>query len=133
MNKLIWRIIMKDIPKMFLEYISMDPLWIFCVFIMLIDGIMIMHLIYKKRTKINKLIKMKLIGKIMPLAIGVLFTVFIFVIQNFKVIIYSEMTLELMHDRILSSTLISCAITCVTCLVVLPIRERRKIKKEEGK
>lgn len=124
---------MKDIPKMFLEYISMDPLWIFCVFIMLIDGIMIMHLIYKKRTKINKLIKMKLIGKIMPLAIGVLFTVFIFVIQNFKVIIYSEMTLELMHDRILSSTLISCAITCVTCLVVLPIRERRKIKKEEGK
>lgn len=121
---------MDDLLKKFLETILIDSLWIFSFFIMFIEGIMIMHLIYKKKRKINKIIKIKFIGKFMPLTIGVLFTGLIFMIQNFNVIINSEMTLKIMHDKILSSVLISCSIISLISLIILPIRERKRVKKE---
>ena len=62
------------------------------------------------------------------MAIGIAFSGLIFLFQNFVTIIESKMTLKLMENNMLSSILLSFAIVGAFSIIILPIRERKRLK-----
>lgn len=118
---------MEEIKKAFLEYITKSPLWIICLALLFIEGHLILVLIYGYNMKMLK--KIQKIGKfIIPLAISIAFSGIIFFVQNFWMIIESKMTLELMENNMLSSIVLSLAIVGAISMVILPIRERKRVR-----
>lgn len=119
---------MEEVRKALLEYLTKSPLWLVCLALLFSEGHLILLLIYGFRIK-----RLKKIGKvIIPIAIGIAFSVTVFLFQNFKTIIESKMTLELMETNMLSSILLSFAIVGAISLIILPIREKKRLKGDKG-
>ena len=119
---------MEEVRKALLEYLTKSPLWLLCLALLFSEGHLILLLIYGFRIK-----RLKKIGKvIIPIAIGIAFSVTVFLFQNFKTIIESKMTLELMETNMLSSILLSFAIVGAISLIILPIREKKRLKGDKG-
>lgn len=122
---------MDEIKKALLKYFVKSPLWLVCLALLFSEGHLMLLLIYGFKMKRWK--KIKKVGEfIIPLAIGIAFSVLIFLIQNFITIIQSKMTLKLVEDNMLSSILLSFAIIGAISVIVLPIRERKRLKGDNG-
>lgn len=118
---------MEELEKALLEYLIKSPLWLICLVLLFCEGYLILLLIYG--LKIKRLKKIKEVGNIiLPLAIGIAFSGLIFVFQNFTIIIESKLTLEIVETKMLSSILLSFAIVSVISMVVLPIRESKRLR-----
>lgn len=118
---------MEEIKKALLGRLIKSPLWLICLALLFCEGHLILLLIYD--FKIKRLKKIGKIGKIIiPMAIGIAFSGLIFLFQNFVTIIESKMTLKLMENNMLSSILLSFAIVGAFSIIILPIRERKRLK-----
>ena len=123
--------IMDEVLNALSDYLIKSPLWLICLALLLIEGNLILLLIYG--FKIKRMKKIKKIGKVViPLAGGVAFSGIVFLFQNFAIIIESKMTLQLMETNMLSSILLSFAIIGAISIIVLPIRERKRLKGDNG-
>lgn len=109
-------------------FLITSPVWLIVVILLFIEGHLILLLIYgfemKKIKKIHEII--------MPLSIGIGVTGLFFLFQNFTTIIESKMTLELMESNLLSSVILSFAIVGIISVIILPIKETKRLKNKRG-
>lgn len=118
---------MEEILNALLEYLKDSPLWLICLALLYCEGNLFLLLIYGFKFKIFK--KIKKVGEIIiPIVMGMALSGSVFLFQNFKTIIESEMTLEIMETNMLSSIILSFAIVAVPSLIILPIREQKRLK-----
>lgn len=111
------------------EKIVKSSLLLLLGFLIFCEGSLMLFIIYGFRKKrINDVFKIKMIGKLMPIIVGLACSVIVFIFQNFNKIIKSEMTIELMKSNMLSSVLLSFAIVGAISIIVLPIQEIIKYK-----
>lgn len=112
-----------------LEKVIKSSLLLLLGFLMYCEGGLMLFILYGFRKKrINKIFKIKMIGKLMPLIVGLACSIIVFIFQNFNTIIKSEMTIELMKSNMLSSVLLSFAIVGAISIIVLPIQEIMKFR-----
>ena len=113
----------EEIKTAIIEYICKSPIWFFSLGCMYLQGILL-HMIFLGYTK-----KLKKYNKMFySVALGASCTCISFFIRNYKYILDSKLTLQIIEEEILASTFVSFAFIGLIACFVLPIRERIKMR-----
>lgn len=122
----------EEIKNVVLEKVKKSSLLLLLGCLMYCEGALMLFILYGFRKKnikrMNKIFRIEMIGRIMPLIIGLACSIIVFIFQNFNIIIKSEMTIEIMKNNMLSSVLLSFAIVGIISIIVLPIQEIKRLR-----